>query len=65
VLTFRCYFIGRDGQFISVEQFKAKDDEEALMLARRLYEIHGETVGWRYGFEVWQGARRVHSELQA
>ena len=61
--AYRCYFLGRDGQFVGAETFPAKDDHEALWLARRLYAIRAECADtWHYGFEVWHGPRRVHSE---
>jgi hypothetical protein len=64
--AYRCYFLGTDGRFVGVETFLAKDDDEALLLARRLYAIHAESDEARHhGFEVWQGPRRVHSFPQA
>jgi hypothetical protein len=64
VEDYRCYFLAADGRFVGVETFPAKDDEEALLLARRLYAIHAESVIPRhYGFELWQRSRRVHTEL--
>jgi hypothetical protein len=66
VEEYRCYFLGADGRFVAVESFPAKDDDEALLLARRLYAIHAESIVPRYyGFELWQRARRVHSEPMA
>ena len=62
MLGYRCYFIGQNGQFISVTVIKAEDDDEALMLAQRLYAIHAESVLPHCGFEIWEGARRVYSE---
>jgi hypothetical protein len=60
---YRCYFLGADGRFVGVETFPATDDDEALLLARRLYAIHAESVvPQHHGFERWQGARRVHTE---
>ena len=60
---YRCYFLGPDGGFVAVETFHAKDDDEALQLARRLYAIHVESNASRYyGFELWQRSRRVYSE---
>jgi hypothetical protein len=63
VEDYRCYFLGTDGRFVGVETFPAKDDAEALLLARRLYAIHAESVVARHsGFELWQRMRRVHIE---
>ena len=62
MLGYRCFFLGKEGHFSSVAEFKAKGDPEAIELARHLYVIHVESVQWHYGFEVWQGARRVYCE---
>jgi hypothetical protein len=60
--SYRCYFLGADGRFIGVETLEAPDDDAALVEARRLYAIHAASGDAnRYGFEVWQGARLIHS----
>ncbi len=64
-MHYRCYFLGSGGNFVGVNEFDAKDDEEALLLARRLYAIHAESVRWHYGFEVWEQGRLVRSESKA
>jgi hypothetical protein len=64
LLEYWCYFVGQNGQLVSATAIKAKDDEEAVVLARRLYEVHAESVAWADGFRLWQRGRLVHSEPQ-
>ena len=64
-MNYRCYFFGFSGHFVGSHAFDAKDDEEALILARRLYAIYAESVRWAYGLELWQRGRLVHTEPKA
>jgi hypothetical protein len=59
---YRVYFLASNSRFVGVNEFQAKDDSEALTLARRLYSIHQESVHWSSGFEIWNHGRMVHRE---
>jgi hypothetical protein len=60
--SYRVYFLGSNSRFVGVNEIKAKDDSEALMLAHRLYLIHQESVRWSFGFELWNHGRLVHKD---
>jgi len=54
------FFLDADGHFLGVNEFKAKDDGEAILLAQRLFLIHRESVERTGGFELWHHDRLVH-----
>lgn len=56
--SYRCYFRSLTGRFGSRHDFEAESDEEAIIIARRLYA--DEEV--KSGFELWDGARLVAVE---
>jgi hypothetical protein len=65
VKNYRCYFLAANGRFVAVETFPAKDDEEAILMARVLYAAQAQSgVTRHYGFELWQDTRRVYSEAK-
>lgn len=64
-MHYRCYFFGSSDNFAGFNEFDAKDDAEALIESRRLYAIHAQGVRWHFGFELWEGARLVHTEPKA
>jgi hypothetical protein len=57
---YRCFFQA-DSLEIARHEFEAAGDNEALQMAREVYL--SESKGSRRGFQLWQGDRRVHTEL--
>ena len=57
---YRCYFLGDDGRIKEVEDIHCGTDDEAIETGRRLLSHRAD----RDGFEVWNGARRVHGEAK-
>jgi len=56
---YRCYFLSASNAIKDVAEFRSQDDGSALDQARDLLKAQ---PGFR-GFELWQGARRIHGEL--
>lgn len=56
---YRCYFLSAANAIKDVAEFESRDDAAALALGRRLFEAQS---AYR-GFELWQGGRRIHTEL--
>lgn len=48
---YRAYIIGSDGHFKSYEVIEAKDDDNAVMIAKKLVDGHD--------VEVWQLDRKI------
>lgn len=62
MLRYRRYLLASDGRVNSRREYLAKDDPEAVELARAMYGTHEEVMSLRHGFEVWQGIRLVMRE---
>jgi hypothetical protein len=60
-MEYRVYFLSHGGLIDSPARgFEAEDDRAALEIARGLYR----SAEWGDdGFELWQGARCLHTEL--
>jgi hypothetical protein len=56
--NFRCYFLDGDGRIKAVQSFGCATEAHAINLARYCF---GEAKTFS-GFELWQGARRIHDE---
>lgn len=56
---YRCYFLSAANSIKDVAAYESRDDSAALDRARVLFDAQ---QGYR-GFELWQGGRRIHSEL--
>lgn len=56
---YRCYFLSVSNAIKDVAEFTSQDDDTALDHARHLLKAQS---GFE-GFELWQGARRIHREL--
>lgn len=56
---YRCYFLSAANAIKDVAEFASRDDSAALDHARLLFEAQ---QSYR-GFELWQGGRRIHTEL--
>jgi hypothetical protein len=56
---YRCYFLSMSNAIKDVVEFSANDDSAALDHSRNLLKAQS---GF-YGFELWQGTRRIHREL--
>ncbi len=61
---YRCYFLGAGTSFFGMprlietaEDLRADTDEQARLLAERIYLRRRNHV---HGFELWQGNRLVH-----
>ncbi|HWE72325.1 MAG TPA: hypothetical protein VG328_04140 [Stellaceae bacterium] len=55
---YRCYFLSASDAIKNFAEFSSRDDNAALDHARNLLKTQ---FGF-YGFELWQGARRIHRE---
>lgn len=56
MLGYRCYFLGIDSRIISLRDFYAGNNVEALSVAK--------TLCWDNkspGFELWEGSHCIHS----
>jgi hypothetical protein len=53
---YRCYFIGPDGHIVDRVDYKAENDDHAVIEARARYA----ESRWNAGFEVWDLARLVY-----
>ena len=56
---YRCYFLDAEGHICSRREFEARDDGEAIILARALYALYVECALSHHGFELWRRSRRV------
>ena len=56
---YRCYFLSGSNAIKDVAEFRSQDDGAALDHSRRLLVAQ---PGFQ-GFELWQGARRIHREF--
>jgi len=61
---YRCYFLrpatlyfGAPSTIAATETFLAETDEQARLIAERLYRTRSNQI---HGFEVWQANRLVH-----
>ena len=59
MLRYRCCFLAIDGSVNSRREYVAKDDREAVELARAAYQIYLESMGAQYGFELYRGAQKL------
>jgi hypothetical protein len=55
---YRCYFIGSDGQLVGAETIVSESDDNAIVVANRLYAAKA----FASGFELWQGEHQVIRE---
>jgi hypothetical protein len=55
---YRCYFIGSDGQLVGAETVVSESDDDAIVVANRLYAAKA----FASGFELWQGEHLVSRE---
>jgi hypothetical protein len=58
MLGYRCYFFDPDWRVLTVRDFHAGGDAEAIVTARTLSSEHKP-----HGFELWQGMRQVLREV--
>ncbi|HEX3972955.1 MAG TPA: hypothetical protein VHX19_16625 [Stellaceae bacterium] len=55
---YSCLFLQPDGGVAAREEFEAETDNDAVVVARALYAERAA----RDGLELWDEARRIHSE---
>jgi hypothetical protein len=58
---YRCYFLNDAGSIRSFETFECATDQEAIEVARVMFEQRSHF----HGFEVWLRDRQVHVEQAA
>ncbi len=57
--NYRCYFLGCDDSFKSVESFNYETDEAAIAQGIMLVSNSPQFAG----FELWQGTRRIRKHV--
>ena len=55
---YRCYFLSRADAIKDVAEFQSRDDRAAVEHARTIFKAQILYPG----FELWEGARRIHCE---
>lgn len=58
---YRCLFLKSSGSVETVEIVDAVGDEDALLRALKLLELHSDCLA----VEIWQGARKVFPVIRA
>ena len=57
MITYRCYFVGRDGHYRDYASLNAQSDAEAIQLGHEALAVSTFAT-----FELWSGNRRVSVE---
>jgi hypothetical protein len=58
---YRCFFFGADNHILRRVEYYVDTDDLAIAEGRHRYAAQAVVFG-KFGFEVWQEARFVHSE---